>query len=148
MNKLIFTSVFIILSFEITIAQESIRDRSKNLPDALFSPQMVSNWKDEIGLTPEQLKDIEDLSNQLEKETQAVGQQIKAESDALLNLLAASKVDEPTATELISRSLDLERQLRINEVIYLIRIKNILTENQQKQLSEIRSRQEARTSVQ
>lgn len=148
MNKLLFTLVFIILSFEITIAQESIRDRSKNLPDALFSPQLVSNWKDEIGLTPEQLKNIEDLSNQLEKETQAVGQQIKAESDALLNLLAASKVDEPSATVIISRILDLERQLRINEVLYLIRIKNILTENQQKQLSDIRSRQEARTSAQ
>jgi Spy/CpxP family protein refolding chaperone len=148
MNKLLFTLVFIILSFEITIAQESIRDRSKNLPDALFSPQLVSNWKDKIGLTPEQLKNIEDLSNQLEKETQAAGQQIKAESDALLNLLAASKVDEPSATEIISRILDLERQLRINEVLYLIRIKNILTENQQKQLSDIRSRQEARTWAQ
>ena len=147
MNKFIFILLLIIFSPEITIAQESKKDNRK-LPDSLFSTQLVLNWKDEIGLTPEQIKNIEDLSNQLGKETQAVSQQIKAESDALLNLISASKVDEPSATVIIYRIFDIERQLRINEVLYLIRIKNILSENQQQQLSDIRSKQRQRTLAQ
>ncbi len=148
MKNFLFILVLIIISFEITIAQEPKTNRNRGLPDSLFSPQLISNSKDEIGLTPEQLKNIEDLSNQLKKETQAVGQQMKAESDELLKLLSYSKIDEPSATVIIYRIFDLERQLRIDETLYLIKLKNVLTENQQKQLTDIRSKEVKKALVQ
>jgi Spy/CpxP family protein refolding chaperone len=141
LRNLVVVLAIITFSFEITIAQESNAKRNRGLPDSLFSPQLIIDSQEEIGLTPEQLKKIEDLSMQLSKETQSVGQQMKLESEKLSKLLSASAVDEADATVIIYRIMDLERQLRIDEILYLIKLKNVLSETQQKQLSEIRSEQ-------
>ncbi len=141
MKRLAVIIALIILFSGLTVAQESTKKGNRGLPESLFSPQLIIESKTEIGLTADQVKNIEDLSKQLEKETQFIGQQVKVESDKLLNLLSASKVNEADATVIIYRILDLERQLRIDETLYLIKLKNSLTEAQQKQLTEIRSKQ-------
>jgi len=140
MKRFVVVIALILLFNGITVAQETDKKSNKGLPESLFAPQLIIDSKKDIGLTPDQLKNIEDLSMQLEKETQSVGEQIKVESDKLQKLLSSSKVNESDATVIIYQILDYERQLRIDEILYLIKLKNVLTENQQKQLSEIRSK--------
>jgi len=141
MKRFVLIIALITLFSGITVAQESTKKGNRGLPESLFSSQLIIESKNEIGLTAGQLKNIEDLSKQLEKETQSIGQQIKAESDKLLKLLSTPKVSEPDATVVIYRILDLERQLRIDETLYLIRLKNVLSEAQQKQLTKIKGKQ-------
>ncbi|MGH7900840.1 MAG: hypothetical protein ACRENZ_03800 [Thermodesulfobacteriota bacterium] len=141
MKRLVVIIALILLNNGITVAQESNEKGKRGLPESLFSPQLIIDSKNEIVLTPDQLKNIEEQARQLEKETQTIGQQVKVESDKLLKLLLAPKVNEADSTVIIYRILDLERQLRIDETLYLIKLKNLLTEAQQKQLTEIRSKQ-------
>lgn len=141
MKRFAVVIALILLSNVVTVAQETDKKSNKGLPESLFSPQLINDSGKEIGLTADQHKNIQDLSKQLEKETQTIGQQVKVESDKLLKLLSAPKVNEADATVIIYRILDVERQLRIDETLYLIKLKNILTEAQQKQLSEIRGKQ-------
>ena len=98
----------------------------------LFEPQLILDFRDKIALTDEQAKTIAVLIQQREAEMRASDQQAAPESQALLDLLAPAKVDEQKALARIDRILALERQRRRNELLHLIRLKNVLGEHQQK----------------
>ena len=136
MKKVATLILLVLVYFGASIALQS----GKGLPPSLFSTRLVLDSQEEIGLTEEQIKAVKDLADKLKKETQEVNQKAAIESEKLLKLLAPTKINERKALSSIDRILALEKRHRRKELQHLIKLKNILTENQQKLLTEIRSR--------
>lgn len=137
----IFGLLAIVLScYGVASAQERTTIQGKGLPDSLFSLQLVLESKEQIGLTQDQLNSLEKLSHQIEIETRETGELIAPVSEKLLKLLNSSQVKESDAMSLVEIIVDLERQYRAKQILYLIQMKNVLSENQQQQLEELRSR--------
>ena len=64
--------------------------------------------------------------------------QLDAEKEKLVNLLAADKVDEARATEQATHVMDQENRIKSAHLAMLIRVKNLLTPEQQKKLRDLR----------
>jgi heavy-metal resistance protein len=133
-------SVGILLLSGATGAQQ----RGRGLPPSLFYPKLILDSRDKIALTDEQAKALTTLIQQREAEMRASDQQIAPESEALLALLAPAKVDEAKALARIERILTLEHQRRKSELLHLIRLKNLLGEDQQNKLRDISAPKRAR----
>ncbi len=140
MKRILALLAVALLCYGVTNAQESITVSGTGLPDSLFSPQLILESKEQIGLTQDQLDSLKGLSDQMESETQGTGKVIAPVSEKLLRILSASHVNESDAMTFVDIILDLERQYRAKQILYLIKVKNILSEDQQKQLMEIRAR--------
>lgn len=136
MKKLVAFTLLVFLYCGVSIAQHS----GRGLPSSLFSTRLVLDSQEEIGLTKEQMKAVKNLVDRLNKETLAVKQKIATESDKLIKLLALTKIDERKALSSIERILSLGQRQRRSQLLHLIRLKNVLTEDQQNLLTEIRSR--------
>ena len=140
MKKILALLLVALLCYGVINAQEKTTVSERGLPDSLFSPQLILESKEQIGLTQDQVGSLEELSDQMEIETQGTGKVIAPVSEKLMRLLSASQVNESDAMTLVDIILDLERQYRAKQILYLIKVKNILSEDQQKQLMQIRAR--------
>jgi Spy/CpxP family protein refolding chaperone len=102
--------------------------------DQLFPPELIMQHQSELALTAEQRAAITDAVKRLQSQVIDVQWQMQYEQQKLAQLLSQSPVDEETALAQIDRVLDLERQVKKAHLATLIRIKNTLTAEQQRQL--------------
>ena len=64
--------------------------------------------------------------------------QLDAEKEKLVKLLDADKVDEAKATDQAGHVMDYENRIKSAHLAMLIRVKNLLTPDQQKKLRDLR----------
>ena len=110
------------------------------LPDTLFPAELVLDQAEAIELSAEQRKAIDGLvagDRAAARQDAPKRAQIAAELQALLE---QAKVDEEAAARLIDLALDLERGERRRNLLQLVRVKNVLSAEQQKALANIRAR--------
>jgi len=106
----------------------------------LFLPAMLREHADELKLTEEQR---EALRTELEKSEQQFGElrkKVREEMEALGRLLKADKVEEAAANAQLDKVLAAEAQAKKAQLGMLVRVKNILTPEQQAQIREIRQK--------
>jgi Spy/CpxP family protein refolding chaperone len=111
---------------------------------AFFPPELIMAHQDAIGITDEQRKSI--IKNV--QETQAIFTThqwtLHAAMDRMGSLTHKTPVDEQAVLAQLTAILDVEREIKLLQVGLMVRIKNMLTEQQQAQLREIRQRMQRR----
>lgn len=103
----------------------------------LFPPQLVLGNQKAIGLTEEQLTQIKALLNEthatmIEAQTQIAGLQEELET-----VLDNTSVDEAAALALAERVMTIESQVKRSHLGLAIKVKNLLTPEQQQKLAEM-----------
>lgn len=135
MRKTIIFSVLILLCCGAPIAKEC---NKKLPPHSLFSSRFIIDYKDEIELSKGQMQAVSDLVKQLQSEITTIHKEIFRESQRFQEFLTSSKVDEKEALARIDKILNIQNREHRSRLFHLIRLKNILTDNQQERLLEIR----------
>ena len=107
---------------------------------ALFPPQLVMSWQREIGLREDQ----REAMTRAIQETQGRALEIQWEVAGALRELSTSleqaTVNEDAAVEHAARLINVETQVKLAQLRLLIRIKNLLDDEQQARLRELRKR--------
>ncbi len=104
----------------------------------LFPPELVMQHQQRIGLTPHQRTVITDALGKTQASILKLQWEIQTESERLIELVAASPVDEAAALAQVDRVLAVERQIKRQHLSLLIRIRNTLTKQQQTRLKSLR----------
>jgi Spy/CpxP family protein refolding chaperone len=106
----------------------------------LFPPDLVMKYQREIGLSESQRKTM--LEAIAKSQTRFVELQwdSQGESEKLAQLLQAHPLDEAAVLAQADRLMTLERDVKKTHLSLLIRLKNLLSESQQRKLAELRPR--------
>jgi len=106
----------------------------------LFAPELVMQYHQEINLNDTQSKAIKDEIQKAQAKFLDMQWDAKAETEKLVQLLRARPVDESAVLAQVDKVLDRERAIKKTQLSLLVRIKNVLTEEQQKKLMELRGK--------
>jgi Spy/CpxP family protein refolding chaperone len=106
----------------------------------LFPPELVMQHHQEINLTDAQSKSIKDEIQRAQAKFLDMQWDAQSETEKLTQLLKARPVDETAVLAQVDKVLDRERTIKKTQLSLLVRIKNVLTEEQQKKLMELRGK--------
>ena len=104
----------------------------------LFPPELIMAHSQELGL---QDKDRVEIKNEVQKAQSKffdLQWQTKAETDKMVMLLQQTPADEAKILEQADRIMALERDIKRTHLTLLIRLKNLLTPDQQARLQRMR----------
>ena len=104
----------------------------------LFPPELVMRYQSEINLGDDQKKAIVKETQALQSDLVPLQFDMGEAAGKLKEALAAPKVDEEKASVLADRLMALESRIKKRHLALMIRIKNILTPEQQSLLRELR----------
>ncbi len=104
----------------------------------MFPPELLIANQRKIGLTPEQRDVFIREMRQTQSDLLPTQLEMSEASADLMALIEGPRIDEEAALAAAQRVLDLERRLKTRHMVLLIRIKNLLTQEQQRLLREIR----------
>ena len=105
-----------------------------------FPPELVMQHQSEIGLQESQRASLTSAIQAAQSKFMDTQWKLSAEGEKMGRLLQGSQVDEAAVLDEVDRILNLEREIKKAQVSLMVRIKNMLTPEQQKKLADIRSR--------
>jgi Spy/CpxP family protein refolding chaperone len=108
----------------------------------LFAPELVLQNAQQIGLKPAQRTAVLQAIRDVQVDLMDMQLQMAEPAEQLTLLAKKEQVDEAAALALVDRILSLEREIKKKQMSLLIRIKNILTSEQQARLTTLRDRRE------
>jgi Spy/CpxP family protein refolding chaperone len=100
-------------------------DRSLFPPDVILSNQIA------LGVTDDQVSAIKKLLGETHNRVIDVQTDLRRVTEQLHDAVAPAKVDEKAALTLASQAMDLEKQVKTAHLTLMIRVKNLLTPDQQ-----------------
>jgi Spy/CpxP family protein refolding chaperone len=105
---------------------------------AFFPPDLIMSHQQAIGLTDAQRNSIR--TQMQDAQTIFVPMQFKmaAEVEKLQKLIAASQVDQGAVLEEVDRVLAIEREVKRGQLGLMVKLKNLLTSQQQDALARLR----------
>ncbi len=104
----------------------------------LYRGQMLLRMKTELGLTPDQVKKIEQISLNFQESVIKRMADTKILELKFANYLQGKKIDKKTVEKMIKEIAALKTDLQIDRVFHLLDIKSILTPDQLKKAEELR----------
>lgn len=104
----------------------------------LFPPDLVLSNQDALSLTEEQIATIKKLLNDTHSKTLDIHVDLQRATERLNRALEPQKVDESAALAAADQAMTLESQVKRLHMALMIRIKNLLTEEQQAKATELR----------
>ncbi len=107
---------------------------------AFFPPELIMEHQQTIGITDEQRVSIIEKVQETQAKFTAHQWALHAAMDRMRSLTHTTQVDEQAVLEQLITILDVEREIKLLQIGLMVRIKNMLTEQQQAQLREIRQR--------
>lgn len=110
------------------------------IADKLFPPELVMQYRQEIELTETQTKAMKDEIRQAQAKFLDMQWNLESETEKLVLLLKAERVDESATLAQLDKVLDREREIKKTQISLLVRIKNLLTPPQQNKLMELRGK--------
>ncbi len=110
------------------------------IADKLFPPELVMQYRQEIDLTETQSKAIKEEIRQAQGKFLDMQWNLQSETEKLVLLLKADRVDEGATLAQLDKVLDREREIKKTQISLLVRIKNLLTGPQQNKLMELRGK--------
>jgi Spy/CpxP family protein refolding chaperone len=108
------------------------------ISEKLFPPELVMQYRNEINLNDSQTKSIKDEIQKAQARFLDMQWDMQSESEKLVKLLDARPVDESAVQFQVDKVLDRERLVKKTQISLLVRIKNLLTVEQQNKLVELR----------
>jgi Spy/CpxP family protein refolding chaperone len=118
------------------LAQKS--DQPDAFAEALFDPQLVLQSAQQIGLTPAQRRSILEEIKATQVALAPLQVDMAEPAMELVELLGQTKVDEARVLAKTDQVLRIENEVKKRQTALLVRIKNILTPEQQAKLRELR----------
>jgi Spy/CpxP family protein refolding chaperone len=106
----------------------------------VFSPKVVMEHQQELGLRPDQIEAIKAAMADTQQKLLDLQWRLDAETEALEKLLAADRVDEAAAVATLDRVTAIERDVKRVNFALLVTIKNRLDPEQQAKLRTYRPR--------
>jgi hypothetical protein len=104
----------------------------------LFPPEVVMENQGALGIDTAQREALTKEIDKAQSERLKLQWQLDAEKEKLVKLLDADKVDEARATEQATHVMEWENRIKSAHLAMLIRVKNLLTPDQQKKLRDLR----------
>ena len=104
----------------------------------LFPPELVLTNQLALGLSQEQVDAIKKLVGDTQARVLDVQTDLHRATEQLRAALDNTKVDEAAALGLASQSMDLEKRVKTAHLTLMIRVKNLLTEEQQEKARALR----------
>jgi len=117
------------------LAQEKKDDRFEK---AFFDPQLVLQRAKEIGVTSQQRTAILDVIKKAQVELVPLQMDMAEPALELVEMIEEAKIDEAAALAKADKMLKIENEVKKVQMSLLIRIKNLLTKDQQDRLRAIR----------
>jgi len=108
------------------------------IDQAFFSPELVMQNQKFINLKTDQQKKIVIEMKQAQSEFMDLNWEMKKMREEFISVIATPKVDENKAIDGLNKILEVENKIKKRQVILMIRIKNVLSEDQQKKLIELK----------
>jgi Spy/CpxP family protein refolding chaperone len=110
------------------------------IAQALFPPELVMKYQQEINLSDGQSKAIKEAIQRAQTKFLDMQWDMQAEAKKLIQLLKARPIDEGAVLAQVDQVLNREREIKKAQISLLIHIKNLLSEEQQNKLMELRQR--------
>ncbi|MGH9363359.1 MAG: Spy/CpxP family protein refolding chaperone [Thermoanaerobaculia bacterium] len=110
------------------------------IAERLFPPELVMRHAEEIGLDERQRSALKDAVQKAQSRFLDAQWDMQAEQQKLVRLLEARPVEEAAVLAQVDRVLGLEREVKRTHLALLVRIKNLLSREQQDRLQELRRR--------
>lgn len=114
----------------------------------LFQPRLVMASANEIGLTEEQRAAIEAAMGESRESYRRARFELSNALTVIAALAVQHPIDEAEILEQLDAILEMERQIKRDQLLMLVRIKNALTPDQHLQLQELKTRQMQRQQQQ
>ena len=103
----------------------------------LYPPERVMSHAMEIGLDDAQKASIKNEAQKAQHRFLDLQFEMQAESEKLVRLLQESRVNEAGVLAEVDRVLGIEKEIKRAQISLLVRIKNVLTPEQQAKLAEM-----------
>lgn len=108
----------------------------------IFAPELVMQNQKAIALTAEQKKAIRNEIRASQAEFTDLQWKLEDEMEVFTSLLSKERIDEQRALKQLDNVLAAEAKIKRTHLTLAIRIKNILTPEQQAKLQELKNHQE------
>jgi Spy/CpxP family protein refolding chaperone len=105
----------------------------------LFPPELVMQHQQAIRLTEEQRTSVTQSIRELQLKVIELQWKMQDEAQKLTGLVQGPRVDEAQTLAQVDRVLGIEREIKRAHMTLLVRIKNTLTPEQQRELTAMRS---------
>lgn len=127
---------FVYLSLAATVyAQQQNTD-----PLACYAPEFVMQNQQAIGLTDEQKKVMKNEILKMMTRFNELQWDMQEAGEAFHNTIKENPVDENRAKTQLDKVLNIEREIKHLQVTLVVRIKNLLTDEQRAMLQALKSR--------
>ncbi len=137
MKKLII-GTFIVLSFATWIYPQANADQG--LRRYLFSPDLLRRHQHELQLTEEQRRHIVQQINEIQAKFTPLQWSLEDEVRKLIALVEHRASEEGVVLKQLDVVLDLEKEIKSQQLLLAIRIRNTLNAEQLRKLQNIRAR--------
>jgi Spy/CpxP family protein refolding chaperone len=107
----------------------------------VFPPELIMRYAGDIGLDERQRTAVREAVKSAQGKFLDSQWQLQEESEKLVRLLQVKPIDENAALAQADRVMGLEREVKRTQLGLLVRLKNILTETQERKLTELRKQQ-------
>jgi len=108
--------------------------------EALFPPDLVMQNQDAIALTELQRNSISKEMQSAQSEFMSLQWDLAKESEKLKSLIEKEKPTEASVLEQLDRMLSIENKIKKRQITLLIRIKNLLSHEQQEKLQQLKGK--------
>ncbi|MFY9821830.1 MAG: periplasmic heavy metal sensor [Thermoanaerobaculia bacterium] len=112
--------------------------RDDPIAKAVFPPELVMKYSQEINLDERQRTAIKENVQKAQSKFVDVQFELQTESQKLARLLQAKPADEAAVLSQVDKVLALEREVKRTQIALVVRIKNLLTDAQQAKLMDLR----------
>jgi Spy/CpxP family protein refolding chaperone len=110
----------------------------------LFSPELVMQNRQALGLSDEQKAAIKDELMKASARFNDLNWQMQDEMETMANLTRGTTVDEQRVLAQLDKILSIEREVKRTQISLSIRLKNKLTAEQQTQLQQLQQQMQPR----
>lgn len=132
-------AMFLLAAAAMPLAGQAAPSMDDPIAKALFEPELIMKHRRAIALTDEQRDAISRLIRDLQGQVVSLQWELQEQVEALSTELARPRVDLDRARDRLERVMVTERRIKEGHLTLLIRIKNLLTPQQQAALTRLRA---------
>jgi Spy/CpxP family protein refolding chaperone len=129
-----------VLLFFIVQTAQANQPTDDPIGDLLFSPELVMQHQQAIGLSDEQKESLKAELRKAQLKFTELQWQLQDELEKLLALLKQEQVSEPQTLAQLDKVLSIEREIKRGQFALLIQIRNRLTSEQRARLTELKNK--------
>ncbi len=132
-KKLFLAGILFVLVTNSLFAQDEIEEY-------IFPPELVMKHQKALALSSDQKNAIKQEVGEAQKKFTDLQWDMQDEMQTFLSLIEMEKVDEPKAVAQLEKVMKIESQIKRTHLTLAIRIKNLLSSDQQAKLQDLKKK--------